>query len=197
LKRSQDYFSKLARKKHFAARSVFKLQEMQDRFHLFKPGDRVLDIGSAPGSWSQFCLERLGGNGFVVAVDLQDPRFDASRRGGYRFIRGDIFDAEVQTAIRNLGPYDLVMSDAAPNTSGSGLVDAQISFEIAGKVLEIASSSLKAHGNTVVKIFQGGDEGKLLGYMKKHFRRAKAFKPGASRSESREIYFIGFDHVKS
>jgi len=191
MKRAEDYYSKLARLKDFPARSVFKLEEMQDRFALLKAGQKVLDLGSAPGSWSQFCLQRLGPKGSLVGVDLEPANFKVPPGPKYRFLKGDIFSSEITSSLRELGPYDLVLSDAAPRTSGSGLVDAQGSLEIAWQAVEIAANTLKPGGNLVVKVFQGGEEGQLLRQIKSLFRRARAFKPKASRNKSRETYFLG------
>jgi 23S rRNA (uridine2552-2'-O)-methyltransferase len=191
MRRTADYYSRLARRKSFPARSVFKLEEMQERFSLLKEGQKVLDLGSAPGSWSKYCLQRLGVKGQVVGVDLEPVDFTEPPGGHYRFIRGDIFSERILTTLNELGPFDVILSDAAPRTSGSGLVDAQRSLQIAERVLEIAECTLKSGGNLVVKVFQGGEEGHLLQRMKSLFHHARAFKPKASRGESRETYFLG------
>jgi len=197
MKRAADYYSKLARLKEFPARSVFKLEEIQDRFGLLKAGQKVLDLGAAPGSWSQFCLQRLGRKGALVGVDLEPVSFKVPPGPKYRFLQGDIFSSEITSLLRELGPYNLVLSDAAPRTSGSGLVDAQGSLEIARQAVEIAAKTLKPGGALVVKVFQGGEEGQLLRQMKSLFRRVRAFKPEASRNKSRETYFLGlFFEVK-
>jgi 23S rRNA (uridine2552-2'-O)-methyltransferase len=192
MRRSGDHYSRLAREKNFPARSVFKLQEMQDRFSLLKAGQKVLDLGSAPGSWSKYCLQKLGPKGSLVGVDLEPVRAVPPSGGRYRFLQGDIFSAEIAAALQRLGPFNLILSDAAPRTSGSSLVDAEGSLQIARRVLELAADTLKPGGHLVVKVFQGGEEGQLLQRMKALFHRARAFKPKASRGESREIYFLGF-----
>jgi 23S rRNA (uridine2552-2'-O)-methyltransferase len=191
MKRDADYYSRLAKLKDYPARSVFKLEEMQERFSLLKAGQKVLDLGSAPGSWSKFCLQRLGPKGTLVGVDLEPVDIQDSSGGGYRFLQGDIFLDPILTKLGDLGPFDVILSDAAPRTSGSGLVDAQRSLEIAERVVEIALCTLNPGGHLVVKVFQGGEEGRLLQRMKSLFSRARAFKPKASRGESRETYFLG------
>ncbi len=192
MKRQADYFSRLARSKGFPARSVFKLQEIQDRFHVIPRGARVLDIGASPGSWSRYCLQLLAGQGGVVGVDLIPPAFTPAPRDRYRFIQGSVFDREVLEACREAGPYEVILSDAAPQTGGNRIVDSQRSLELAGQVLELAAAVLVPGGNAVVKLFQGGAEGELLGRLRTLFGRARAFKPGASRKESTEVYLIGF-----
>jgi 23S rRNA (uridine2552-2'-O)-methyltransferase len=191
MKRSADYYSRLAKQKNFPARSVFKLEEMQERFSLLKTGQKVLDLGSAPGSWSKYCLQRLGPKGQLVGVDLEPVSIAQPFGGCYRFLQRDIFSGGILAALGELGPFDVVLSDAAPRTSGSGLVDAQGSLELAERALEIAVDTLNPGGHLVVKVFQGGEEGQLLHRMKSLFRRARAFKPKASRGESRETYFLG------
>jgi len=191
MKRSADYYSKLAKQKNFPARSVFKLQEMQERFSLLKAGQKILDLGSAPGSWSKYCMQRLGAKGQLVGVDLEPVEIDQPSGRRYCFLQGDIFSEAILTELGELGPFDVILSDAAPRTSGSGLVDAQRSLEIAERVLEIAQRVLNPEGHLVLKIFQGGEEGQLLRRMKSLFRHARAFKPKASRDESRETYFLG------
>jgi 23S rRNA (uridine2552-2'-O)-methyltransferase len=193
MRRTEDHYSRRARQQGFAARSVFKLQEMQERFRLIWPGARILDLGAAPGSWSQYCLQVLAGRGLVVGVDLNEPSFHRSPGPGaeFRFLRGDLFAPEVEARLAEWGPYDLVLSDAAPHTSGNRLVDSQASLELAGRALELALRLLKSGGGTAIKVFQGGQEGELLERLRASFARARAFKPEASRSESRELYFLG------
>jgi 23S rRNA (uridine2552-2'-O)-methyltransferase len=191
MKRSADYYSKLAKQKNFPARSVFKLQEMQERFSLLKAGQKILDLGSAPGSWSKYCLQRLGAKGQLVGVDLEPVEIAQPPGRRYRFLQGDFFSEAILDDLEKLGPFDVILSDAAPRTSGSGLVDAQRSLEIAERVLEIVRRTLRPGGHLVLKIFQGGEEGQLLRRMKSMFRHARAFKPKASRGESRETYFLG------
>jgi 23S rRNA (uridine2552-2'-O)-methyltransferase len=191
MKRSADYYSKLAKQRNFPARSVFKLEEIQERFSLLEKGQKILEVGSAPGSWTRYCLQLLGSKGQLVGVDLEPVVVTQPFAGDYRFVRGDILSGEIFTAMSDLGPFDVILSDAAPRTSGSGLVDAQRSLELAERVLEIAACTLNPGGHLVVKIFQGGEEGQLLRRMKSLFHHARAFKPKASRGESRETYFLG------
>jgi 23S rRNA (uridine2552-2'-O)-methyltransferase len=169
---------------------------MQERYRLIRPGQRILDLGAAPGSWSRFCLEKLNGRGRVVAVDLNEPSFQppaGDAQAEFRFLKGDLFTSEIERQIAELGPYDLVLSDAAPHTSGSSLVDNQASLNLACRAFELACIGLKPGGNLVIKVFQGGEEVSLLERIRGAFARARPFKPAASRSESRELYFLGFE----
>jgi 23S rRNA (uridine2552-2'-O)-methyltransferase len=190
-RRYEDHYGRLAKQKGFPARSVFKLQEMQERFHLLRPGIRILDLGASPGSWSQYCLQRIGARGCLTAVDLKEMRIQVPPQPAFRFLRADLFDPALEGRLHQAGPYDLVLSDAAPQTSGSHLVDTHASLELAARAAQIAMAVLRPGGNLVVKIFQGGDEKQLLERLKGAFQRARAFKPAASRSESREVYLLG------
>lgn len=190
-RRYEDHYGRLAKKQGFPARSVFKLQEMQERFHLLRPGDRVLDLGASPGSWSQYCLQRLGARGRLTAVDLHELRIPTPPAPAFHFLQADLFDPQLEARLGEAGPYDLVLSDAAPETSGSHLVDTQSSLELASRAVALAVALLRPGGHAVVKIFQGGEEKQLLDRLKEAFQRARAFKPTASRSESREVYFLG------
>ena len=193
MRRGEDHFSRLAKQKGYPARSVFKLEEIQERFRLLRPGDRVLDIGAAPGSWSRFCLERQRCR--VVAVDLVEVSVEPPHgQEAFSFVQGSIMDSEVAERLAARGPYNVVLSDAAPKTSGSSLVDTEASLELARRVLEMARGCLEPGGNLVIKVFQGGGEAELLKRMKSLFARARAFKPGASRRESRETYLLGFSY---
>ena len=196
MRRSADYYSRLAKLKSFPARSVFKLEEMQERFSLLKAGQKVLDLGSAPGSWSKYCLQRIGPKGQLVGVDIEPVSIPQPSGGRYRFLQGDIFSEAILAALVELGPFEIALCDAAPRTTGNSLVDAQGSLELAERALEIALCILKPGGHLVVKVFQGGQEGELLQRMKTHFRRARAFKPKASRGESWETYFLGLTFAR-
>jgi 23S rRNA (uridine2552-2'-O)-methyltransferase len=189
LKRREDYYTRNAREKGYPARSVFKLQEIQRKFHLIRGGDHVLDIGASPGSWSLYAVRELKAQ--VVGVDLEEPAVPLKDLAGLTFLLGDIFDESIGSAIVDLGPFDVVMNDAAPKTTGNRLVDTQRSFDLTERVLEISEACLTGGGNLVSKVFQGGFERELLERMKGAFRSARAFKPKSSRKESFETYLIG------
>jgi len=184
-----DFWAQKAKKEGYPARSVYKLQEIDEKFHLFRKGIRVLDIGAAPGSWSLWVLKKLAGSGFLSAVDLQPlgmkPPFD-----NFMFIQGDLYDAAVREALVAKGPYNLVISDAAPATTGNRLVDQGASESIVEAVIEYGLGALAPGGALVAKIFQGGAERELIDRLKESFTQARAFKPQACRSESFETYLV-------
>lgn len=196
-----DHWSLKARKEGYPARSVYKLKEMDEKFSLISSAKttdtRVLDLGAAPGSWSLYVLRKLKGKGFLAAVDLAplSRQHDKGLFDGDNFIffQGDIYDASVRDRLLSKGPYDLVISDAAPATSGNRSVDTLRSLDLSEEVLNYAEMALSSGGAFVVKVFQGGDTSTLLKRMKGLFNKARSFKPEACRKESFETYYIGMD----
>ena len=191
MKGKPDYYWRKSKEEGYPARSVFKLQEIQEKHHPIGRGSRVLDLGASPGSWSLYIMDMLAGAGSVTGVDLNPADRKLLSRTGYRFVQGDFTDPGVLGQVRDNGPYDVVVSDAAPQTSGNRTLDTARSAELVRQVLVICRTCLKTGGSCVVKIFQGGEEREILGTMKEMFDSARAFKPKASRSDSMETYFIG------
>ncbi len=184
-----DFYALKAQKEGYPARSVYKLEEIQQKFAVIKKGHRVLDVGSSPGSWSLFTLKLLAGTGFVVGVDLsastQTPPANAF------YFQGDIFEASAEATLAKLGPYDVILSDAAPLTTGNRTVDTGRSYNLCERVILLTDAHLKHQGNLVIKVFQGGEEKVLKNLMLERFSVVKALRPKAVRSESFETYFIG------
>ena len=186
-----DYYWQKSKDEGYPARSVFKLQEIQQKYKVVRPETRVLDLGASPGSWSLWLLDTLAGAGGVTGVDLNLPDPNLLARKNYHFLHGDFTAEPVAGSIIAAGPFDLVVSDAAPSTTGNRTLDTARSAEIARNVLAVCTRSLAPGGNCVLKIFQGGEEREVLESMRRMFTGARAFKPKASRSESMETYFIG------
>ncbi len=189
VKRREDHYTKSARQKGYPARSVYKLEEIQRKFRLIHKGDRVLDIGASPGSWSLFAVRELRAR--VVAIDLQEPDNRLKEIPGITFLQGDLNDVGIGDTLQKLGPYNVVISDAAPTTTGNRLVDTQRSYALTERVLELASVCLIQGGHLVMKIFQGGAEQELRERIKGNYRSVKAFKPRSSRKKSVETYLVG------
>jgi 23S rRNA (uridine2552-2'-O)-methyltransferase len=194
-----DYWQLKARKEGYPARSVYKLQEMDEKFGLLKPVRpfRVLDLGAAPGSWSLYILRKWGSLPplpTLVAADISplSRQYDHGlfNSENFHFIQGDITDAAVRDSILSLGPYNLIVSDAAPATTGNRFIDTSRSLELAETVLSCAEKALTENGNLIVKVFQGGNSADLLKRMKALFKTAKSYKPQACRSESFEAYYL-------
>jgi 23S rRNA (uridine2552-2'-O)-methyltransferase len=191
MKGEPDYYWRKSKQEGFPARSVFKLQEIQDKYRLIRQGDRVLDLGASPGSWSLYILDLLAGKGSVTGADLNPPDKALATRRGYTFIHGDFTAADVLAAILAGGPYQVVVSDAAPSTTGSRVADTARSLDLAHAVLDIAGRVLAPGGNLTLKIFQGGGERGAHPVQHLLLAAARAFKPKASRRDSMETYFVG------
>lgn len=185
-----DHWTLKAKSEGYPARSVYKLAEMQEKFRLLKPGTRVLDIGAAPGSWSLWVLRFLKGSGFLAAVDLS-PLGMKPPFGNFFFLQGDLNDPAVRAALAERGPYGLILSDAAPSTTGDRTVDTGRSESLVEAVIDYADALLAPGGHLVVKLFQGGGERDLLQALRGRFETARGFKPKACRAESFETYLIG------
>ncbi len=186
-----DSYTAKAHKEGYPARSVYKLQEINEKEKLIKPGDSVLDVGAAPGSWTLFThRELIKGNGRIVSCDLNPLSLDPVPPTVTE-ITGDAFSPTVRAKLTELGPYDTIISDAAPMTTGNRTVDTSRSERLAEEVVRLAEEQLKKGGNLVIKIFQGGGEQEILKHMRTIFEKAKAFKPKASRDDSFEIFLIG------
>ncbi|MBO5770123.1 MAG: RlmE family RNA methyltransferase [Spirochaetales bacterium] len=188
-----DSYTLKARKEGYPARSVYKLEEINQTHKLIKPGDTVLDVGAAPGSWTLFThRELIKGKGKIVSVDLNPLNLNPVPPTVIEFT-GDAFSKEIRAQLVEHGPYDTIISDAAPMTTGNRTVDTTRSEWLAEQVVFLAEEQLKVHGNLVIKIFQGGGQEQVLKNMRTLFNKAKAFKPKACRDDSFEIYLIGLD----
>jgi 23S rRNA (uridine2552-2'-O)-methyltransferase len=187
--RWQDHYSRKAQKEKFAARSVYKLAEIQQRHRLIRKGDRVLDLGCAPGSWLQYAVQQTGPGGQVVGVDLKPVTIRLPDT--VQVITGDI-DALFQEGDDRLeAVFKVVLSDMAPATTGNKHADAARSFALCERALDVAASVLQPGGNFVCKIFQGEDFKPFCDKVKARFARMHIFKPQSSRKGSKEIFVIG------
>lgn len=186
-----DFYALKAQKEGYPARSVYKLEEIHQKFGVLKKGGRHMDVGSSPGSWSLYTLKFLKGTGFVCGVDLTAPTLTTFPPNAH-FFQGDVFDASTEAKLATYGPYDVILSDAAPLTTGNRTVDTARSYNLCERVITLASGPLLKHqGNLVIKAFQGGDEKQLADLMRGLFTTFKALRPAAVRKESFETYFIG------
>jgi len=183
-----DPYVAAAKSKGYRSRAAFKLIELDEKFNLFKGSATVLDLGAAPGGWSQVARSRIGKKGRVVAADILE--MDAIP--GVEFLKLDLLSAEAPAAIRNAlaGPADVVLSDMAAPTTGHRATDHLRTVALFEAALETAEDVLKDGGAFVGKVFQGGAAPDLLTRLKKRFREVKHFKPPASRAESVELYLV-------
>ena len=185
-----DEFVKRAQKEGYRARAAYKLIEIDDKDKLIKPGMTIVDLGSSPGSWSQVAVQRLKGQGKVVALDI----LDMTGIAGVTFIQGDFREdavlQQLQTAINNK-PVDLVIADMAPNISGVKDVDQAGAAYLTELALEFSRQWLKPNGNFLVKVFIGAGFDELVKTMRQQFDKVVTRKPKASRDRSSEVYLLG------
>jgi 23S rRNA (uridine2552-2'-O)-methyltransferase len=187
--RKREHFYKEAKKLGYRARSAFKLKQIQDRFLVFSKKDVVVDLGAAPGGWSQVAKEFVGEQGVVVGVDI----LPVQPLDNVHFIKGDIMEDETLRKIREVlkdDKADVVISDLSPDISGVYSVDQARSVGLCERAFEIAEKLLKPGGNFVCKIFEGEDTGSFIEKVKRRFYIVKRFSPKASRKTSSEIYII-------
>jgi 23S rRNA (uridine2552-2'-O)-methyltransferase len=186
----RDRFWRKAKKEGLRARSAFKLDEIQRRFHVLRPGGRVLDLGAAPGGWCQIAAREVGPKGFVLGIDLEPiPSLPPPAQTWV----ADAFSPELLERLRSEGraPYDAVLSDLAPKTSGVRGADEARSLELAGRALGLSLSVLKPGGWLVVKVFMGGDFESFLRRGRQAFREVKIVRPEASLARaSKEVYLV-------
>ena len=187
-----DFWSRKAFAEGYPARSVYKLKEIDEKFGFIKKNYTVLDLGAAPGSWTVFLLRSMNGSGKVVSCDL-NPLAKDVKSDNLKFIQGDLSLPEIREKIKACGPYDLVVCDAAPLTTGNRMVDTARSEGLVEMAIWYAQTMLKKGGNFAVKIFQNGDQQSLLKKMREIFTTARGFKPEACRSESFETYLLGLN----
>jgi 23S rRNA (uridine2552-2'-O)-methyltransferase len=186
-KHRHDPYHQKAKQAGFAARSVFKLQELQDKHRLLRPGQRVLDLGCRPGSWLQYAASVVGERGTLVGVD-RTP-LDVAVPGA-RIVVGDVFALSVAELKGNLGGFDVVLSDMAPDTSGVRSMDQARSEGLFERALELAEQTLSPGGHFVGKLFQGPGFQELVKRCRGGFEKVAIVKPKSSRSESIEQYVV-------
>jgi 23S rRNA (uridine2552-2'-O)-methyltransferase len=183
-----DPYVRAAQAAGYRSRAAFKLAEIDDKLHLLKPRGRVVDLGAAPGGWTQVALQRIGEGGKVVALDLlaMDPV------SGAIVLQGDFQDPEAEQAVLAAldGQADLVLSDMAPNTTGHNATDHLRIIALAELALDFAVRVLAPGGAFVAKVFQGGTEKDLLDLLKARFATVRHVKPPASRKDSAELYVV-------
>ncbi len=184
-----DPFVKRAREAGYRSRAVFKLEEIDAKDHLIKPGMVVVDLGAAPGGWSQYAARRMKGRGRVVALDILpiEPMADVE------VIQGDFREPEPLSALQDLlqgEPVDLVLSDMAPNMSGVAPADQAAAMYLAELALDFAAEHLTKKGSFLVKVFQGEGFDSYFRQLKQTFKTVSTRKPEASRGRSKELYLL-------
>jgi 23S rRNA (uridine2552-2'-O)-methyltransferase len=196
-KHKHDTYYKQAKADGYRSRAAYKLKQINNKFKVIRRGDIVLDLGAAPGGWTQVAAELVGSKGKIVGVDLNAIEELKDHNNNIYFLTGDITDEEVVGDISqyiNEKDVNVIISDAAPNISGNYSMDQAKSIYLAEAVLKLARIFLKPHGNLVVKIFQGEDFPEFFQIIKTQFRFSKVFSPKASRVRSSEVYVIGLNY---
>jgi 23S rRNA (uridine2552-2'-O)-methyltransferase len=183
-----DPYVARAKREGYRSRAAFKLLEIDEKFHILKPGQKIVDLGAAPGGWSQIAAKKVGPKGRIVGIDLLpiDPM------AGVEFIQLDFLDESAPGKLVEMlgGPADLVMSDMAANTTGHKKTDHLRIIGLAEAAIYFAREILAPGGAFVAKVFQGGTENQLLGDLKRDFAVVRHVKPAASRADSAELYVL-------
>lgn len=198
MRKVRDYYFNKAKKDRYPARSVYKLEEVQEKYRFLHRGDSVLDLGCFPGSWSLFAAEAVGPKGIVVGVDLQQaeesPRPESAP---IHWLCQDIMEPELIPMLRRIRPaFKVLISDLAPKTTGNRWTDSQQSIILVRKTLALAEILLLPNGHYICKVFQGEDFPAFFEEVKARFEMAKVLKPKSSRTESREVFVLGMGYRK-
>ena len=188
-----DYYFKKAKAEKFLARSVYKLEEIDQRFKILRKQDQVLDLGYYPGSWIQYTSRVIGSQGQILGVDLQEVNKELAALKNVKVIQEDVFnltEEQVRPLVKRF-PVDVVLSDMAPKTSGIRSVDQDRSLELVQKIFALLPQFLKKSGNIVIKVFAGQDAQDYLREQKKQFADWHYLRPASTRSCSKEFFVIG------
>lgn len=186
----KDYFFHKAKKENYAARSVFKLEEIDRRYRILKPAMKILDLGAAPGSWSQFSSQKIGQKGRILGIDLQPVKLTLPNAV---FIAADLRDLNLEDTMKAQGidpPFDLVLSDMAPKTTGIRVADQARSLELCELALQTARRFLKPGGGFVCKMFHSDEFEAFRRQVRESFAKVDFLRPESTRKESKEIFFI-------
>jgi 23S rRNA (uridine2552-2'-O)-methyltransferase len=182
-----DRFTRAAKAQGFKARSVFKLSEVDQKLRLLRPGQKVVDLGCFPGSWSQYVLQRIGRGGALVGVDLSAPELP-----GGTFLARSVMDVSAEELRAALGgAADLVLSDMAPATTGVPFADHARQLVLARRALELAVAVLAPGGALFAKVFDGEEVPAFQAEVRAHFAKVKRYRPEAVRESSREFFLLG------
>ena len=191
-RQNKDPYVQKARKSGYRARAAYKLQEIDQKYRLIKRGQTIIDLGAAPGSWSQYVVKKTAANGLLIMLDLLP--FEEIK--GAQLIQGDFTEAKTLKTIQSLTndqPFDLVLSDMAPNISGIALQDQARYERLLESVLAFCRTELRPGGNLLTKFFEGQSAQVIRQQMKDQFNQLKIIKPDASRTHSKELYLLALN----
>jgi 23S rRNA (uridine2552-2'-O)-methyltransferase len=185
-----DYYSRKAKEENFAARSVYKLQEIDEKYHVLKGAKQVMDLGASPGSWSQYVSKKLGNQARIFSIDLNPL---SQNIPNVTFVIADILQVDLIQLAKNHGfenPFDVVISDMAPKTTGIRITDQARSYELCLMALEVAKKVLKVQGHFICKMFDSDEFQNFKNELQKHFKKVNVLRPKSTRKESKEVFFI-------
>ncbi|MCK5696004.1 MAG: RlmE family RNA methyltransferase [Desulfobacula sp.] len=183
-----DHLTQRAKAENYPARSIYKLEEIQNKFKVMKKNDQVLDLGCAPGSWLLYAAKQVGGRGRVIGIDLKS--IEIKLPDNVMAVKDNILNLDNDSFLNKNRGFNVILSDMAPATTGRKNVDALRSFELCNMALKVADDFLAQNGNFVCKIFQGNDFNVFQKNVKSKFKECKIFKPDSCRKQSKEIYII-------
>ncbi|MCS6905861.1 MAG: RlmE family RNA methyltransferase [Bacteroidia bacterium] len=192
-----DFYFKKAKSENYLARSVYKLKEINERFKIFRKGQRVLDLGAAPGSWSQYAAQEVGNSGYVLGIDLKPINLQLPNA---QFVQADIFSPGLENICLKFSipsSFDVVISDMAPQTTGMTLTDHVRSVELCYRALQLAQGSLKKGGTFVCKMLDGEDFNEFRDSLRPNFEKVQILRPKSTRKESKELFFIALGYLQT
>lgn len=189
----KDEFVKKSKLERYRSRAAYKLLEIDKKYNLLKSCSSAVDLGAAPGSWSEILIERLNSPRKIIAIDL----LHVKPLKNVQIIEGDFTSSDFANTLKKEGPFDLFLSDTSPNLTGNKTADFLQSLELIENIFEIALRDLSTGGHFVAKYFRSGDIKDLLNKAKKNFEKVASFKPDSSRKESSEIYLVCLKKKKS
>ncbi|MBK7389589.1 MAG: RlmE family RNA methyltransferase [Bacteroidia bacterium] len=189
--KKNDHYARKAKKENYVARSVYKLKEIDEKYKVLHSGDQVLDLGASPGSWSQYASEKIGDKGKLLGIDLKKVFLSLPNAV---FMKGDILTLDMGPALEEHGfihPFDVVISDMAPDTTSSRFTDQMKSLELCEMALEAVKKVLRPGGHFVCKIFDSGDAMGFRDELKNHFKTVQLLRPKSTQQASKEFFMIG------
>lgn len=187
----KDHYFHKAKKENFLARSVYKLEEIDERYKVLKKGDQVIDLGYHPGSWIQYTSEKIGKDGLVIGADIKEINNKLLNLPNVRLFQKDVFTIENMLELGISDQFDVVLSDMAPNTTGIQSVDQIRSLNLVEMVFSLLPRFLKPGGNLVIKVFESNDAQVFLRAQKAQFKNFHYLRPKSVRSVSKEFFVIG------
>lgn len=183
-----EFYTRKAKEEGYPARSVYKLKEIDEKYKIIKRGDAVLDLGCSPGSWLLYISEKVGKNGKIVGIDIEDIKIPP--KNNILFIKKDILSFQEEELKEWQGRFGVVVADLSPRTSGIKSIDVAKSLELNEAAFEVVKTALKKGGNFVCKIFEGEGADEFIRKVQKHFEIVKRFRPMAVMKRSKEFYII-------